>query len=176
MSKTKIILFFSLLFYFAVFNFLRNNYLYTTILDDAYIFFRYAEIAVNGFGFVWNVGEPPVEGYTSFLYLTLLISAKSLSLNLEFFAILLGTITSTLTLFYSYLIYELIYSQNNKSGLANIVTVIILALSPAYTYWSGAGMETSFYSMFLLLTLYYFLKLPENSISTLIKGVLFGFL
>ena len=37
-------------------------------------------------------------------------------------------------------------------------------------------METSFYSMFLILTFYYFLKLPGDSISTLIKGLLFGIL
>ena len=176
MSKTKIILLLSLLLYFAVFNFLRNNYLYTTILDDSFIFFRYAENVFNGFGFVWNIGEQPVEGYSSFFYLVLLIIAKSLTLNLELFAIVLGTVTSALTLFYSYLIYELLFSNNNKTHTANIVTVIILTLSPACSYWSGAGMETSLYSMFIVLTFYYFLKLPENSKSSLLKGILFGIL
>jgi arabinofuranosyltransferase len=176
MSKTKIVIFISLLAYFAIFNFLRNSYLYTTILDDAYIFFRYAENVSNGFGFVWNIGEPPVEGYTSFFYLATLILGKSLSLNLESFAIIFGTVTSALTLFYVYFIYNHLYSENSKTGSANIISVVILALSPAYAYWSGAGMETSFYSMFVVLTFYYFLKLPENSKASLLKGALFGLL
>ena len=90
MPKNKIIIFICLLAYFAIFNFLRNSYLYTTILDDAYIFFRYAENLVNGYGFVWNIGEAPVEGYTSFLYLSTLIIAKFFSIDLELFAILFG--------------------------------------------------------------------------------------
>ncbi|NUM63395.1 MAG: hypothetical protein HUU44_14860, partial [Ignavibacteriaceae bacterium] len=72
MTKTKIIIFISLVAYFAVLNSFRLNYLYTTILDDAYIFLRYAENIVNGYGFVWNIHEAPVEGYTSFLYLVVL--------------------------------------------------------------------------------------------------------
>lgn len=176
MSKTKTILLISLLLYFAVSNFLRNNYLYTTILDDAYIFFRYAENVVNGFGFVWNIGELPVEGYTSFFYLAVLILGKSLSINLELFTIIFGTVTSALTLFYAYLIYDFLYSDKLKIQSANILTIVILALSPAYTYWSGAGMETSFYSMFVVLTFYYFFTLPNDSGFNLLKGILFGLL
>ena len=176
MSKKKIIIFICLLAYFALFNFLRNNYLYTTILDDAYIFFRYAENIINGFGFVWNITEPPVEGYTSFFYLATLILGKSLSFDLELFVISFGTVTSALTLFYVYLIYNLLNSENLKTESVNIITIIILALSPAYAYWSGAGMETSFYSMFLMMTIYTFLKLLNSIRANLFKGILFGLL
>jgi arabinofuranosyltransferase len=176
MPKNKIIIFICMLAYFAIFNFLRNSYLYTTILDDAYIFFRYAENIVNGYGFVWNIGEAPVEGYTSFLYLFTLIIAKFLAIDLELFAILFGTITSAFTLYFAYLIYDHLYPNDQIKTSANIITIIILALSPAFTYWSGAGMETSFYSMFLMMTIYYFLKLPDSVKNNLLKGILFGLL
>jgi arabinofuranosyltransferase len=176
MPKNKIIIFICMLAYFAIFNFLRNSYLYTTILDDAYIFFRYAENIVNGYGFVWNIGEAPVEGYTSFLYLFTLIIAKFLAIDLELFAILFGTITSAFTLYFAYLIYDHLYPNDQIKTSANIITIIILALSPAFTYWSGAGMETSFYSMFLVMTIYYFLKLPDSVKNNLLKGILFGLL
>jgi hypothetical protein len=38
-------------------------------VDDSFIFFRYAENLASGHGFSWNVGEPPVEGHSSFLWL-----------------------------------------------------------------------------------------------------------
>ena len=38
----------------------------TTLVDDSYIFLRIAENAANGYGFVWNINESPLEGYTSF--------------------------------------------------------------------------------------------------------------
>ena len=111
MNRTKIVISLCLLAYFAILNFLRLNYLHTTILDDAYIFLRYAENFVNGYGFVWNIGEPPVEGYTSFLYLATLILVKFLYIDLESFAIIFGIITSAFTIYFSYLIYDYLYSK-----------------------------------------------------------------
>lgn len=176
MLKTKTKIFIGLLFYFSLFTFLRANYLFTTILDDAYIFFRYAENIANGFGFVWNIGEAPVEGYTSFIYLILLVSAKIVTIDLELFAILLGILSSTLALFFAYLVYDLLYPQDPNHPSAGLITVIILALSPSYIYWSGAGMETAFYSMFLVLSIYFFLKLSNSLKEVFLKGVLFGLL
>src|SRR5262245_22165277 len=43
-------------------------------VDDAYISFRYAKNAVDGHGFVFNIGER-VEGYTSSLWVFLLALA-----------------------------------------------------------------------------------------------------
>lgn len=176
MLKTKIKLFSALLVYFFLFTFLRANYLYTTILDDAYIFFRYAENIVNGYGFVWNIHEAPVEGYTSFLYLIILVAAKLVTIDLELFAILFGILSSTLSLFFVYLIYDHLYAKKLNNPSANLITVIILALSPSYLYWSGAGMETAFYSMFLTLTIYFFLKLSSSPRKVFVKAVLFGLL
>ena len=176
MTKTKIIIFISLAAYFAILNFLRLDYLHTTILDDAYIFLRYAENIVNGYGFVWNIHEAPVEGYTSFIYLIVLIAAKFLSIDLETFAIILGILTSALTLYFTYLVYSHLYGSTLSKKSSIIFAIVILTISPAYLYWSTAGMETSFYSMFLVMTFYYFLKLSDTSVSILIKGILFGLL
>src|SRR5262245_10792520 len=41
------------------------------VVDDAFIYFRYAENFANGRGLVWNVGER-VDGATSFLWTVLL--------------------------------------------------------------------------------------------------------
>lgn len=175
MTRTKIILLISGLIFISLISFLRANYFYTSIVDDAYIFFRYAENIVNGYGFVWNIGEQPVEGYTSFLYLVVLIFAKFLSLDLEIFSIIFGVFTSTFTLYFAFLIYQLLYHQR-ESVISSLVAVVIIAVSPAFLYWSVTGMETSFYSMFLLLTIYYFLKLPNSVRANLLKGILFGLL
>jgi arabinofuranosyltransferase len=170
-------IFFAIIFLFvAVINLLRANYLYTPIVDDAYIFLRYAEHIVNGYGFVWNIGEQPLEGYTSFLYLVVIIIGKLLSLNLETYCIVIGIMSSSLTLYFAYLIYQNFIPSEKNFLLENKITVIIIALSPAFLFWSGAGMDTSFYSMFLLISIYYFLKLPDSRGSVLLKGVLFGLL
>ena len=42
---------------------------FSTYADDTYIHLRFAHNLVNGWGIVWNQGEQPVEGSTSFIYL-----------------------------------------------------------------------------------------------------------
>lgn len=176
MTRTKIILLSSGFAFIAIIAFLRSNYIYTTIVDDAYIFFRYAENIVNGYGFVWNINEQPIEGYSSFLYLVVLIFAKLLTIDSEFFSIMFGVLTSSFTLYLTFLIYQLIYHNQEESDLSKIITVVIISISPAFLYWSVTGMETSFYSMFLVLTLYSFLKMPDSLKGNLFKGVFFGLL
>src|SRR5689334_7581054 len=38
---------------------------YFTLVDDAMISMRYARHLAQGYGFVWNIGEMPVEGFTN---------------------------------------------------------------------------------------------------------------
>ena len=84
--------------------------------------------------------------------------------------------SSSLTLYFAYLIYQNFIPSEKNLSLENKIAVILIAISPPFLYWSGAGMDTSFYSMFLLITIYYFLKLPNSTGSVLLKGVLFGLL
>lgn len=153
--------------------FLRSSYLYTTIVDDAYIFFRFAENISSGSGIVWNPGESPVEGYSSYLYLILLVFGSLISLDLEIFSVIIGIVCSSIHLNISYLIYQHFYPSLKKE---NIFTVIIIGLSPTYLYWSVAGMDTALYSMLLLLSIYYLLILTNSEKLLLLKGMIFGFL
>src|SRR5439155_14181321 len=38
------------------------------VKDDAYIAYRYATNLAHGHGLTFNVGDPPVEGFTSFVW------------------------------------------------------------------------------------------------------------
>ena len=174
--NTRIILLVSCFIFISLITFLRSNYLHITIVDDAYIFFRYAENIVNGHGLVWNISEQPVEGYSSFLYLTVIILAKFLSFDLELFAIIFGIFTSSITLLFTFLLYTHLYSDNQSNITTNIITIIIIAVSPAFLYWSVAGMETSFYSMSLIVTVYTFLTRQKSNKANLFNGLLFGLL
>jgi len=42
------------------------------VIDDSFITMRYAQHLAEGHGIVWNVGEEPVEGFTSFLWVVVL--------------------------------------------------------------------------------------------------------
>ncbi len=52
--------------------FVVNQLHYFTLVDDAMISMRFARHLAAGHGLVWNIGEPPVEGFTSLTWVILL--------------------------------------------------------------------------------------------------------
>ncbi len=55
------------------------NYFGTTLFDDAYMFIRYADNVLGGYGFVWNRGEASVYGTTSILYALFITFMRSVT-------------------------------------------------------------------------------------------------
>ncbi|MCB9870751.1 MAG: hypothetical protein H6837_12905 [Planctomycetes bacterium] len=60
------------------------------MLDDAFIFFRYAENWVEGHGLRFNAGEAAVEGYSSFLWVALLAAGHLCNLDTVVWSLILG--------------------------------------------------------------------------------------
>jgi arabinofuranosyltransferase len=58
--------------------------------DDALISLRYARHLVEGLGLRWNPGEPPVEGYTNFLFVAAVAGLAAMGADLVAAARLLG--------------------------------------------------------------------------------------
>jgi hypothetical protein len=51
--------------------------------EDAAMLLRYSEHLARGYGIVWNVGEPPVDGATDFLFMVLVAVLRAAGLPLE---------------------------------------------------------------------------------------------
>jgi arabinofuranosyltransferase len=60
---------------------LVGAYLNRFVQDDAFITFRYADNWLRGEGLVYNPGEPPVEGYSNFLWLLLMAGFMKLGVD-----------------------------------------------------------------------------------------------
>lgn len=56
---------------------------YPAVFEDSYISYRYADHLVAGHGFVFNPGGPPVEGFTSTLWVFVLAAARLLVDDLQ---------------------------------------------------------------------------------------------
>jgi arabinofuranosyltransferase len=145
----------------------------TTFVDDSYIFLRIAENAVNGHGFVWNINEAPLEGYTSYLYFLINIIAIKFFSDPELFLQIFGIFTSLITIVLVYLLYN---EVDPLLKTENLVTSILVSISPCFLYWSVAGMETSFYMMFLIFTIFIYIKIGHTLINYIVTGGLFAVL
>jgi arabinofuranosyltransferase len=107
--------------------------------DDAFIFFRYADNVLRGNGVVFNPGER-VEGFSSPLWLALLVGCGAVGLAPVHAAGILGTIASVATVLLS------LRDARRCGGPGSWLAPVGLVLFFPFLAWSVSGMETSLFT------------------------------
>jgi len=130
-----------------------------TFVDDTFIFLRFARNIVNGHGIVWNIGEEPIAGFTSNIYLlicTLLTYFFSNPiLSIQLFNIILAIIGTIYMLkWYNFI--------NPELATENFLIVLIIILSPAFQYWIISGMDALLNVVSLIFYIYFIARSPET--------------
>jgi len=119
--------------------------------EDSFIGFRYAKNLAEGYGLVWNVGELPVEGYTNFLWIMICTLGTIAGINIILFAQFFGIAAGIFTLFY-------VYNLSRKIGfdeLTALLPCLFLAVSGPFATWASSGMETNFFTLFIVGSAYH---------------------
>ncbi len=130
----------------------------TGLVDDAYIFFRYAENVATGHGAVFNAGER-VEGFTSPLWLATLVPLAAAGLPLPLAA---GWFSGLLGAAAVLLVFAGTRSFRRDHGADwGLAGAIFLATNPAFVYWSFSGMDTALTALLVLASAYAFTR--ENA-------------
>lgn len=110
------------------------------IQDDAFISFRYARNLADGFGLVYNPGEPPIEGYTNFLWTVCLAPAFLLHVNVVAWSRALSFISFGVTLFAVARLARIWFG----SVRAQILALALLAANYSFSSYVTGGLETQF--------------------------------
>jgi len=112
-------------------------------IDDAFIFYRYAQNLAAGQGLVFNAGER-VEGFTSVLWTLLIAAGAALGANIVSFAHWLGVASGALLLWltYEYAAFELVREERMVAALAPW----LLVMSKPFAVWSTSGLETPLFA------------------------------
>lgn len=133
------------------------------VTDDAFIFFRYVNHIVQGYGIVWNEGESPVEGFSSPMWIFLLTMGKVFGCSPPTLSVVLGffSMLGTALVMRSALLYT--------SRWAWIPIAIFFGFGSVY-YWSLSGMETGLF-MFCFLTSYVSIHRPSLRYWVLLLGL-----
>ncbi len=132
-------------------------------VDDSFIFFRYAENVGTGNGFVFNAGEGPGEGFTSWAWLLLLSAARLVGVPLLQASKVLGVSFFLLSAGLLYLVVYRLPGGNRGAGVGGALTAgLFLSFFPMVAHGMG-GMETSLYIFALLSTVYVTLGALEKA-------------
>lgn len=122
--------------------------------DDAYISFRYARNLADGYGFVWNIDEPPVEGFTNLLWVLISAALFRIDADVVFWTRVIGIVSALGTML---LTYRLARRHMGASPMVACLPVLLLAFSGPLATWAASGMETTTFGFFFLLGVYGFI-------------------
>ena len=114
-------------------------------VDDAYISYRYSENFADGQGLVFNQGEK-VEGYSNFLWVLILGLLKKVSVDV----ILASKILGLLSLLAVLIAYYLIVRAFTRAPLFAAASLWLLVTNFGLVFFSVTGMETGFFTAFIL--------------------------
>ncbi len=134
--------------------FCAHVYFYSgTIIDEAFISFRYARNWAQGFGPVFNHGER-VEGYTNFLTVALLTLGFKFVPHFDplHFVKLIGVLSAVGQMLLCVMMGWIVFKKNQWLGLA---TVYFLACDGTFHFASFNGLETQMFAFFVTSAIYF---------------------
>lgn len=119
------------------------------VIDDSYITARYAANFADGAGLTFNVGYPPVEGFSDPLWLAWLALVYRIFGSSS--VILGAKLLSLISLFAIAVVFLRTSYEANASRAASWVATGLLLALPSTMLWSLAGLETMLYALLILL-------------------------
>lgn len=118
-------------------------------VDDSWITYRYAVNLAEGHGLTWNPGDPPVEGYTNFLWVLLLAFGKWVMLDPLPVSKVLGVASTAGALFCAARVAGG-FAVVQPAAIA-VLTMVWLALTPQMGMHAVSGMETAWFTFLVTL-------------------------
>lgn len=122
------------------------------VAEDAFISFRFAKNLTSGKGLIWNVGEPPVEGYTNFLWILLCVAGLFARLDVALFSQYLGVAASLATLAYVFLFCRRLLGLGPYMSL---IPCAFLACAGPFATWATSGMEMNLFTLLVVSACYH---------------------
>ena len=144
-------------------------YYYAWMMDDAYIYFRYADnLVLHGQGLVFNAGEY-VEGFSSPLWMLFIAGTRWLGLNFWDTVRITGVLSFAAFWYMACVVNRTLTPVSQRSLTLNI-PLVYLSLNYAIASYFTSGLETPF--ILLIAAVYALLILqPKNTALQLLVGL-----
>lgn len=144
-------------------------------IDDANIFFSYAENLASGNGFTYARNGEPVEGFTSILWTV--ICAVSFYFGLDelgvfVFAFILFVVTQFLLLG---AIRNATLPPDRNARFLQVIYAALVLSSPSYITWMTITlMDTSLWGFIIAVMTYFLVSPPRSKLTIVIAAIAFG--
>lgn len=135
-----------------------------TPIDDTCVYFNYAKNLVTGNLFAYDARNIPSEGFTSLIFLVLLVPFEYFGINLLFAAIVINIIALLVIIWVGLGLYQLISQHHFQifQSLFVIIFTILLLLDHNISIVIGMGFESMLSPVFLFIAFYFILADKSN--------------
>lgn len=133
---------------FIIVSIIRLQNFFACIHDDFYIYLKYADNILAGNGIKFNTNLGYVEGFSSPLYLMIILLIRAVGLTSFKIVPYLGIIFSSLSLFLFWVMIKN-WEINKKYKL---IAIVFLAFNPIFMFNTTTGMDTA---LFVFISLWY---------------------
>ncbi|MDZ4712979.1 MAG: hypothetical protein SGI89_11735 [bacterium] len=136
------------------------------VIDDLYIYFRYAENFAGGKGIVYNPNEF-VEGFSSFSWFLIISLFQFFNLPPELSSKISGLILAFLI---TLIVYKICLRQNTV--IFSLLAASLMLFNLPFMLWSVSGFETMFYVFLIVYCFYNILNLTADSRGYILPALL----
>jgi len=136
-------------------------------IDDVAISYRYAGHLAEGQGLNWNPGQPPVEGYSNFLWVLILAGGRGLGFDIELFSKIIGVVVALGAMVFLQALSRRLWGGQSFS----IIPVWIVAVCPVWALWTVSGLELALVGFFLIWAVFALTAKPATRIRHLVLAL-----
>ena len=133
-----------------------------SLFDDAMISMRYAKNMADGFGPQWNHHGQPVEGYTCFLYMSLMALAHLLPISMAKTSLVISLAGAVILLLNLHVVRRLGEQIAGPGSPAPLVGVLLTAFCYPLVYWTLRGLEVGLLCLLINFAAWRVFRLMEN--------------
>lgn len=149
-------------------------------VDDPFVYYNYAKRFVDGRFFAFDNRNIPSEGFTSLLYVLLLVPFEFFKINLPWSSVILNVVSLFLSVRFAYLLFFKTLKISTEYSFGFIFSLLLLIYIQRFSIFGllGFGLESYVALALFVMMLYYFFELFFNQISkkTLASFLLLYFL
>jgi len=140
-------------------------------IDDAFITYRYSDNIASGYGFSWNYDQVQEFGFTSYFHTLIVGLGIKLGFDTILFAKSVTIFAGIITILVSGLIVRVLTEKKIKFYF---LPSLFLGFMPAFGLHAIAGLETTLFGMFFLLSVFSYVSFIHSSnLKKIIPLVLF---
>jgi hypothetical protein len=141
------------------------------IEDDAFIFFRYVDNVLHGHGLTWNAGGEHVEGYSSVLFVVVMLVPRALGIDPVVAAHSLNLLFFLATVVLAGLLFRVI---EGRWTMASVLAAGAVGSSAQLATFARNGMETMLFASLIVLALVLDRRAASRAVEHVLTGVVFG--